>query len=283
MKLLSFGEIIWDIFDEDACIGGAPLNFAAHAVKQGADAYLLSAVGNDELGADALKEIAHHSINGEYIYEVKHPTGYCKVTLDQNGVPRYKIGEEVAYDFIPADDLAQMTDFDVVAFGTLALRGEHNRNVLSNLLKTNDFKERYCDINIRPPFYSKENTEFCLENATILKISDEELSVVEEMVFSDASDNYITAAKRISEKFSNLKLILITLGEKGAFVLDCRSGEQFNCPASEAKVVSTVGAGDSFGAAFIVAYMNGEDLPICLKKAADLSAYVVSHTEAVPE
>lgn len=283
MKLLSFGEIIWDVFEDGACIGGAPLNFAAHAVKQGADAYLFSAVGKDQLGADALKEIERHSINSQFIYEVGQETGFCKVTLDQKGLPSYKIGENVAYDFIPDDDLAQMTDFDVLAFGSMALRGEHNVNVISNLLKTVDFAEKYCDINIRAPFYSNERIDFCLKNATILKISDEELNVVEKAVFFDSSKNYITAAQRLSERYQGLKLILITLGENGAFLLDCRSGEQFTCPASKATVVSTVGAGDSFGAAFIVSYMNGDPIPACLKKAADISAYVVSHTEAVPE
>ena len=49
-NLLSFGEILWDVFEEEKHIGGAPLNFAAHFSKQGGKAYMLSAVGKDELG-----------------------------------------------------------------------------------------------------------------------------------------------------------------------------------------------------------------------------------------
>lgn len=282
MKILSFGEIIWDVFDDAACIGGAPFNFAAHAARQGAESYLLSAVGNDELGRAALKKVQDYGIRADHISTVNKPTGYCRVTLDKNGIPSYKIGEDVAYDAISAD-IAAMKRFDALSFGTLALRGEHNRKVLTELMQKMSFGEIYCDVNIRPPFYSDESILFCLENATVLKISDEELATVEEAVFGDISERCESAAGRLSERFKNLKAVIITLGSKGSFALDCISGEEFSHPASRAEVVSTVGAGDSFGAAFLVAYMSGESLPTCLKKASDLSAYVVSHTEAVPE
>ena len=283
MKFLSFGEIIWDIFGDEACIGGAPLNFAAHAVKQGAEAYLFSAVGDDELGRDALKAVRHHGINEKFIYEVKAPTGYCKVTLDENSIPSYEIGENVAYDIVPDIDINDMRNFDVLSFGTLALRGENNRNVVSSLLNKNSFKEIYCDVNIRPPFYSKSSIQMCLENATILKISDEELAVLEKTVFGYASEGYTAAARRISKQFEQLKIIIITLGAEGSIAFECENMAEHTCCASKAEVVSTVGAGDSFGAAFVVAYMNGDELPLCLKKASDISAFVVSHTEAVPD
>ena len=50
MKILSFGEIIWDIYDSGPVIGGAPLNFAANCAGLGAESYMLSAVGSDALG-----------------------------------------------------------------------------------------------------------------------------------------------------------------------------------------------------------------------------------------
>ncbi|MBR6052828.1 MAG: hypothetical protein IKP55_03485, partial [Clostridia bacterium] len=51
MKALSFGEILWDTYPTERHIGGAPLNFSAHFVKAGGEAYMLSAVGADDLGA----------------------------------------------------------------------------------------------------------------------------------------------------------------------------------------------------------------------------------------
>ena len=57
MKVLSFGEVLWDVYTDGAVLGGAPLNFAAHTSIQGAESYLISAVGNDELGRKTLEEV----------------------------------------------------------------------------------------------------------------------------------------------------------------------------------------------------------------------------------
>ena len=47
---LCFGEILFDVFGDDRCIGGAPFNFAAHFAQLGGEAVMVSAVGDDELG-----------------------------------------------------------------------------------------------------------------------------------------------------------------------------------------------------------------------------------------
>ena len=57
MKILSFGEIIWDIYDSGPVIGGAPLNFAANCAGLGAESYMLSAVGSDALGRLSLERL----------------------------------------------------------------------------------------------------------------------------------------------------------------------------------------------------------------------------------
>ena len=54
MKTIAFGEIIWDVYPDEAIIGGAPFNFCAHLAHLGDTAYLASATGEDKLGKDAL-------------------------------------------------------------------------------------------------------------------------------------------------------------------------------------------------------------------------------------
>ena len=122
----------------------------------------------------------------------------------------------------------------------------------------------------------------CLENATILKISDEELPKLSEVVFGNEYD-YTDISIKISKQFLNIKLIIITMGEKGSFAYDCVNAMLFTCESQKVKVVSTVGAGDSFSAAFLYKYMLGADIDTCLETASKISAYVVSKTEAVPE
>lgn len=282
MKLLSFGEILWDIYETEKHIGGAPLNFAAHYAKQGGEAYMLSALGDDEFGKSALELLTNWGLKTDYVSISKtHETGKCLVKLDSKGMPSYNLLDNVAYDYILEPDLSNV-NFDAFYFGTLALRNAKNRETILKILMNNSFKEIFVDINIRKPFVSKYAVDIAFNNATIIKISDEELPVVTEILFGEAYD-YIKASKIIAENFKNIKLVIITLGEKGSFAYDCRNKVSYSCDAKKVDVVSTVGAGDSFSATFLNGFLSKLEIEECLKTASEVSAFVVSKAEAIPE
>lgn len=278
MNILCFGEILWDVYPDKAVIGGAALNFAGHFVKNGGKAYMLSSVGDDKLGCDAVKVVKELGINTKYISVDERQTGKCLVTLGENGIPKYNLLDNVAYDFIGGEIRDK---FDAIYFGTLALRNEFNRFSLKKVLKENSFKEVFCDVNIRAPFYSQYSVKFCAENATVIKISDEELPIVCKILLNEDLD-YKTAAKKIAQKFQNLKVVIITLGAKGAYIFNAQKGEECEQAAPKTEVISTVGAGDSFSAAFMYKYMLGERTENCLERAIKVSAFVVANLEAVP-
>lgn len=281
MKVLSFGEIIWDVYPDEKHLGGAPLNFAAHFAKQGGEAYVLSALGDDELGNEALNKLSLWKVNAEYVSVLSgKDTGKCLVTLDKQGVPTYNIVCDSAYDYINCSSVSD--EFDALYFGTLALRNEYNRREISELIKSHSFKEIFVDVNLREPFISRESLMLCMENATVLKISDEELSDVSKILFNNEY-GYKNIVTEISKTFQNIKFIIITLGEKGSYAYDVHNKTSFSCAAERVTVASTVGAGDSFSAVFLYKYMCGFDIDSCLKSASRISAYVVSKTEAVPE
>ncbi len=282
MKLLSFGEILWDVYPASEHLGGAPLNLAAHAVLQGCDAWIVSAVGQDALGERACAEVETFGVHSEYIYH--HPqkdTGRCMVTLDANGIPSYNLLTDVAYDFIPTPNITKGETFDVLAFGTLALREEYNRETIQKMIDDAYCSQIYSDLNIRAPFYSKESILFCLKNATILKVSDEELPIVTMAIFEKELD-FQEAIPCIADTFKQIKLILVTRGEEGACCYDCEKKILYSCDAEPTEVVSTVGAGDSFGATFLAAYFREKTIQECLETAAKVSAFVVAHKEAIP-
>ena len=271
MKILAFGEVLWDVYPDSRHIGGAVMNFSAHAARLGADVYFASSVGDDEDGHAAMKLMAQWGINTEHV-TISHTfeTGKCLVTLDADNIPAYDLLQNVAYDHIPLP----AGDFDVLCFGTLSQRDDPNLTTLRKLLK-HDYREIFADINIRPPFFTEESISLCLENATILKISDEELHYV------STTRDVKLAAEAIMQKYKNLKLVIITLGEKGAAVYDGVRYYRQDCIKTVVK--STVGAGDSFSAAFLVKYLNGADITECLETAIRLSSFVVSRQAAVPE
>lgn len=277
MKILSFGEIIWDVYETEKFIGGAPLNLAAHCSKQGAESFMLSAVGNDDLGKCALEEVKSFNVKTDFVsVNQEKETGKCIVTLNKSGVPSYNVLTDVAYDYIKTPDNIKNFEFDVFCFGTLALRSRENLETVKSILKNINIKKIYCDINIRPPFFSDETILFALSNANILKISDEELHfVTEACALKELED--------IAEIYKNLEFILLTQGENGATVYDCKNKKTFTENAPKVEVKSTVGAGDSFGATFICEYFKTNDTKKSLKKATEISAFVVSKKEAIPE
>lgn len=283
MKILSFGEIIWDTYPDKRCIGGAPLNFAAHTVKSGATAYLLSAVGDDEAGEAAKKEMEKFGVQTDYIGVVAgKQTGKCNVTLDENGIPTYDLLNNVSYDYIPFAKKLQKERFDAVAFGTLALRSEFNRTTLKKLLEENRCGKVYCDLNLRAPFYDRPLVEFCFSSAHILKLNEGEIAYATKEFFLTGKDIF-QQVRSLVKAFKNLQTVVVTLGEKGAFAYEQAGDKITTVQPVPVKPVSTVGAGDSFGASFLVAYLQGETTERCLKKAAARSAFVVAHDGAIPD
>ena len=286
-KILSFGEIIWDVYENEALIGGAPLNFAAHAKRCGANSFMISAVGDDELGKDAVKAINDFNVDTRFIKATAFATGKCDVTLNGSGVPSYNILTNTAFDNIVLSDEdieeIKMQSFDALYFGTLIQRNSVSKATLEKLCKSCTFREIICDINLRKNCYNKYSARFCLENATILKISDEEEPLLRELGLHSALDsNHESIAKAITSAFPNIKIIIITLGEKGSYIFESQKQSGFSFCGEKVEVVSTVGAGDSYTAAWCTSFLCGEDELTATEKATKLSAYVVSHKDAIP-
>ena len=274
MKLTVFGEILWDITEEEKNIGGAPFNFAAHAAKLGAQACLISAVGRDELGDAALRECRQKNVSTDCIAHVDYPTGRCMVSLSE-GTPVYDLSGDMAYDHIPMPE--GLSEAQALYFGTLAQRGAQSRETLRRLLSQKQlFDEIFLDINIRQDYYSDELIDESIRTATILKISREEIHVLK------LSGNTEEICLQLINKYSNLKMIIVTLDSDGAFVYE-RGGRITYGEKPDCHVISTVGAGDAFSAAFLVNYLEGHSIAECLQEATALASYVCEHIGAVPE
>ena len=287
MKAIVFGEIIWDVYPDEKVIGGAPFNFSAHLSHLGSEAHLISAVGEDELGRDAMSAIQKHGICDDLMQTVPYPTGCCLVTLNEQKIPSYNVLENVAYDHIPVSDTLlnriDGIDADVFYFNTLIQRHEASRATLKTVLEAHAFPELFCDVNLRPNCFDRESLLLCLENVTILKISDEESHFLTDMGLISAELAKKSIPEAIAEAFPNIKLVVYTLGKDGSEVYDTKAKKLYSSGKPEAvQVVSTVGAGDCFGATFLHHYLTGTSIPEAICQATARSNIVVSHREAVP-
>ena len=160
----------------------------------------------------------------------------------------------------------------------------HNRREAKRLPYTGIFAENMLET---AQSISKELKEasvaFCITNATILKVSSEELPIIADLLSIDSNINYKEFARLIKERYSNLRIIVITLGADGAYCYDCRKGEEYSCESQKVEVASTVGAGDSYSAAFLYQYSRKTDIKFCLEYASKIAGYVVSKYDTVPD
>ncbi|MDC1352864.1 PfkB family carbohydrate kinase, partial [Flavobacteriales bacterium] len=151
MKILAFGEVLWDVVENNYHLGGAPLNFAAHAIKCGVSSAIISAVGKDELGNKCIKEIEKIGVETSFIQNILHKnTGTVQVEI-KNGQPYYEIINDVAFDHINSEfiDFESIKSFDCFYFGTLAQRNPVSQSCLKIILDDCDFKHVFFDANLR--------------------------------------------------------------------------------------------------------------------------------------
>ena len=280
--IVGMGEALWDILPSGKKIGGAPANFAYHVSQFGLNSCVVSAVGNDALGDEIVNNFTEKKLNLK-IARVPFKTGTVQVEMDDVGVPQYVINENVAWDNIPftpeLEELAKNTK--AVCFGSLAQRCPVSRNTIHRFLDAmpdDDDRLRVFDINLRQGFYSEEIISDSISRCNILKINDEELVTVSR-IFGYPGINLKDKCWILLGKY-NLKMLILTCGVNGSYVFT--PGSISFLPTPAVKVEDTVGAGDSFTAAFVSSILKGCPIKEAHNRAVQTSAYVCPQTGAMP-
>ena len=280
--VVGMGEALWDVLPEGRKIGGAPANFAYHVSQFGLPGIVVSAVGDDPLGDEILENFDSKGLTHK-VDKVPYPTGTVQVELDRDGIPMYDIKENVAWDNIPfspeLEEIAKNTR--AVCFGSLAQRNVVSRNTISKFLDSmpkNDDSLIVFDVNLRQGFYTKEILCDSMERCNILKINDEELVAVSRL-FGYPGIDLQDKCWILLGKY-NLKMLSLTCGVNGSYVFT--PGKVSFQPTPKVEVADTVGAGDSFTAAFISSILKGESVEEAHSKAVRTSAFVCTQKGAMP-
>ncbi|MFA4086700.1 MAG: carbohydrate kinase [Paramuribaculum intestinale] len=280
--VVGMGEALWDVLPEGKKIGGAPANFAYHVSQFGLPSCVVSAVGADALGKEIVENFTSKGLN-QLIAEVPYPTGTVQVEIDQAGVPQYEIKENVAWDNIPwtkqLESLAARTK--AVCFGSLAQRNVVSRNTINRFLDAMPGKGDsfvVFDVNLRQGFYNKEILCNSMKRCNLLKINDEDLVTVSRM-FGYPGIDLQDKCWILLGKY-NLKMLILTCGINGSYVFT--PGNVSFYPTPMVEVADTVGAGDSFTAAFIASLLKGKSVVEAHSLAVHTSAYVCTKNGAMP-
>lgn len=280
--IVGMGEALWDVLPDGKKLGGAPANFAYQVYQLGFNSCVVSAVGDDKLGCEILESMQQKKLP-HLLERVPYPTGTVQVMLDDEGVPCYEIKENVAWDNIPYNDTLEQLAKSTRAFcfGSLAQRSVVSRETINRFLDTmpdGGGQYKIFDINLRQGFYTKEILCNSMRKCNVLKINDEELVAVSRMFGYpgiDLQDKcWILIAKY------NLRMLILTCGINGSYVFT--PGEVSFVETPKVKVADTVGAGDSFTAAFCASVLKGKSVLEAHRLAVEVSAYVCTQNGAMP-
>jgi len=287
VRIVSVGEILWDVIGKNEYLGGAPLNFAAHAQKLGHEVYPLSAVGADARGCKALELLKARAMSTEFVQVLKDkPTGTAEVELDMEGKPTFRIVRPVAYDFVDLtnQELKRFAEIqpDWIYLGTLYHMSAQALASTKKLLKAVPKANRFYDVNLREGHWSLATIEQLSALATVIKLSDSEAESLDAGV--DASEgpghSIENFCRRWCDRFG-CETMCVTFGERGCAIL--KDGKYSQAPGYQVKVADTVGAGDAFSAAFVHGLNQGWDSERIALCANAVGALVASRSGAIPD
>lgn len=280
--VVGLGEILWDLLPSGRQLGGAPANFAYCSHLLGENAVVASRVGDDQLGKDIRATLAKAGISDHFLQnDSLHPTGTVRVELDRAGMPKFEISEPVAWDFMQWtaewQQLAKRTD--AVCFGSLAQRGPESRRTIQQFLDSTPASAlRIFDINLRQNFYSAETITQSLDRANVVKLNQEEVLRVRELLNLSGGGDAPFCHDLIAR--FDLKLACITRGAEGSLL--CTHRAMHEHPGFRVEVKDTVGAGDAFTAALVHGLLEQRTLAKINDSANRLGAWVAMHSGAMP-
>ena len=259
--LLSLGEIVWDVYPDKRLLGGAPFNLAAHAARLGFDAKLISAVGDDALGREALRSAQILGVDTSLTrIHPTLPTGVVDVTLDSRAQPTFHLRRPAAWEE-PSIDGARA---DWLVCGTLQQTCPQARATRLQLRGI----PLFYDINLRPGFEDRDTVEELLSEATVVKCNEAELAWLGE------------DEESLLRRY-NISAVCVTLGARGCRIF--ANGEAIAVDAPSIDAVDTVGAGDAWSAAALHGFTQQWPLDRIARFANRLGAIVASRAGAIPE
>ncbi len=276
-NILIFGEVLFDCFPTgDKILGGAPFNVAWHLQGFGDTPRMITRVGDDAQGKTILAAMKAWGMDANDVQiDPLHQSGRVDIEVIDNE-PHYTITPDCAYDFIDADALEPITGTGILYHGTLGIRNEASKRALMQLADNADLS-LFIDVNLRPPWWQKEEVYRWLQKATWAKVNEDEL----DMLGFSTSDIRQSMGEFVTR--FGLEQLILTRGERGAIV-HAEDGAFYEVVPEKADAfVDTVGAGDAFSAVYIHGLFSGWPIEETLRIAQRFALKVIGLRGATTE
>ena len=263
-RVLVWGELLWDLFPEGATLGGAPANVAWHLAMIGADVALISRVGDDARGHEAIARLKARGVDTSLVQiDRERATGEVQVSL-AIGEPKYRLVPGRAWERIAFSDETKraLDDASAIVFGTLSQITDDGFLAWKTMIDHTTCT-KVCDVNLRPAHLDHRAIDAALAAADVLKINDGELALLGE----------IPTPKR---------LLALTHGPAGATLRSEHDTiEIAGTPARPGG--DNVGCGDAWLAVLVHGLTQGWPLARTGAVASRWASEVASHRGATPD
>jgi fructokinase len=286
LRIVTVGEILWDVIGEQEYLGGAPLNFSAHLQKLGHEAFLVSAVGDDDRGRRTLDCLRQWKLSREFVQVLRgKDTGTAQVELDSEGKPTFRIVRPAAYDFVTLTDdhLLRISELqpDWIYFGTLYHMSAQALESTLKLLQAAPSARHFYDVNLREGNWSLALVEQLASHANVIKLSDSEAEFLDGLLNAGGQEGSVEfLCRRWTDRY-DCDVVCVTLGERGCAILS--QGNYRESPGYRVQVADSVGAGDAFAAALLHGLEQRWDTRRLGCFANSVGALVASRAGATPD
>ncbi len=247
--------------------GGGPFNTARALARLGVPTAFLGRLSDDVLGRQLASLLASDGASMAMATSGPEPTTIAVAEVDGDGLAEYQFlvdgtsAPNLTVAMLPA---SLPEEVDAIHVGTLGLALEPMASTLVELVKRESGRRLIMlDPNVRPGLVSNPDYRFRMESviplSTIVKASVADLA----WLYPDL--DHEAAAERLLG--SGVRLVIVTLGEQGAFA--ATATERARVAAPPVEVVDTIGAGDVFGAAVLTRLHETDRLSPDLELGAD--------------
>jgi fructokinase len=283
LKILVVGEAFIDVFPNETCVGGAPLNFAVHLAGLGASVFFATRVGNDNFGQEIVDLLERWEIKTAAVQiDNQVQTGRVHVSVNERGEPNFTISGESAHDFFAWDEATAslpLESMDLLYLGTLGSRHPVAKNTIDQITnRLSACTKIFFDVNLRGTFYSRTLIEQTLSLAHFVKLNERELKCVQRLW--NLSEPPMDALKTLADRY-HIEHLCLTQGAKGGVSLHL--GKVFPYSAVPCDpLVNSMGAGDAFSAMLAMGLLQGQEINFLQHRAAAMASAICAERGAIP-
>jgi len=259
-KIVAFGEVVWDLLPNGKVLGGTPSNMVFRCNSFGESGFLLSRVGDDELGREALSRLDELKIS---VYDVQidseFPTGTVNIEFDEKNEPIYKVTSDVAFDHIEfsTEALKLARKANCLFYGLLPQRFGISKNTIRELIKESPGSLKFFDLKLFQHFFNIEVIDNLLRSSNIVRIKEKEIDFLTEKLGLQPGD-ISSFGKQLVQNYK-IDLVIITRGQNGVFAWHKKEGE-FRDSGYQLEMKDNIGSGMAFAAGFLHYYLNGKPI-----------------------